>query len=172
MWAFYGNLWGKGDHLMETSYLKAHPFENRYPEWMPNLHSNRSQDSNQCALSCSSTWFRFPPRNVNNTFIVQLYYMFLFFWFNFLLFFHFCWFTFVKFCKLPSYSPHKPKSWDVCKSPWLSGYFEQKNPHTVKDIFKSVCYFAEKNTQKWHFARFSGYLKKIKRKLKQSWSIN
>ena len=35
MWAFYGNLWAKGDHLMETFYLKAHRFGNRYPEWMP-----------------------------------------------------------------------------------------------------------------------------------------
>ena len=25
---------------METSYLKAHPFENRYLEWMPNLTSD------------------------------------------------------------------------------------------------------------------------------------
>ena len=32
---------------MET-YLKAHPFEDRYPEWTPNLHSDRSQDSNPC----------------------------------------------------------------------------------------------------------------------------
>ena len=24
---------------METSYLEAHPFEKRYPEWMPNLPS-------------------------------------------------------------------------------------------------------------------------------------
>ena len=24
---------------MEISYLKAHPFENRYPEWMPNFPS-------------------------------------------------------------------------------------------------------------------------------------
>ena len=32
---FYGNLWAKADHLMETSYLKAHPFGNCYPEWMP-----------------------------------------------------------------------------------------------------------------------------------------
>ena len=43
-WAFYVNLWAKGDHLMEISYLKAHPFGNRYPEWMPNLHSDRGQD--------------------------------------------------------------------------------------------------------------------------------
>ena len=28
---------------METSYLKVHQFGNRYPEWMPNLHSNRGQ---------------------------------------------------------------------------------------------------------------------------------
>ena len=35
---------------METSYLKAHPFGNRYPEWTPNLHSARSQDSNPCAM--------------------------------------------------------------------------------------------------------------------------
>ena len=41
MWASYGSLWAKGDHLMEASYLKAHPFWNRYPEWMPNLHSDR-----------------------------------------------------------------------------------------------------------------------------------
>ena len=35
---------------METSYLKAHPLEDRYPEWTPNLHSDRSlQDWNQCA---------------------------------------------------------------------------------------------------------------------------
>ena len=32
---------------METSYLKAHPLGNRYPEWMPNLHSHHSQDSTQ-----------------------------------------------------------------------------------------------------------------------------
>ena len=30
--AFYGKLWAKGDHLMETSYLKAHPLGDRYPE--------------------------------------------------------------------------------------------------------------------------------------------
>ena len=46
IWAFYGNVWAKGDNLMETFYLKAHPFENRHPEWMPILHSNRGQDSN------------------------------------------------------------------------------------------------------------------------------
>ena len=34
---------------METSYLKAHLFGNRYPEWMPNLPSDRGQDSNPCA---------------------------------------------------------------------------------------------------------------------------
>ena len=28
---------------METSYLKAHPFGNRYPGWMPNLHSDHLQ---------------------------------------------------------------------------------------------------------------------------------
>ena len=48
IWAFYGNLWAKGDHLMETSYLKAHPFGNRYLEWKPNLSSDRGQDSNPC----------------------------------------------------------------------------------------------------------------------------
>ena len=31
---------------MEISYLKAHPFGNRYPEWMPNLPSDYSQDLN------------------------------------------------------------------------------------------------------------------------------
>ena len=35
---------------METSNLKAHPFGNRYPEWMPNLPLNRGQDSNPLAL--------------------------------------------------------------------------------------------------------------------------
>ena len=40
MWAFYGILWAKGDNLIEISYLKAHPSGNRYPEWMPNLHSD------------------------------------------------------------------------------------------------------------------------------------
>ena len=35
--------------LKETSYMKAHPLEDRYPEWTPNLHSDRSQDSNPCA---------------------------------------------------------------------------------------------------------------------------
>ena len=39
---------------METSYLKAHSFENRYPEWMTNLHSDRSQDSNPCAQGSQS----------------------------------------------------------------------------------------------------------------------
>ena len=34
---------------METFYLKAHPLGDRYPEWTPNLHSDRSQDSNPCA---------------------------------------------------------------------------------------------------------------------------
>ena len=31
---------------METSYLKAHPFWNRYPEWIPNLHPDRGEHSN------------------------------------------------------------------------------------------------------------------------------
>ena len=48
-WVFHGNLWAKRDHLIETSYLKAHPFGNRYPEWMPNLHSDGGQDSSLCA---------------------------------------------------------------------------------------------------------------------------
>ena len=47
MWPFYGNLWPKGDHLMETSY--PNPFRNHYPEWMPSLPSDRGQDSNPCA---------------------------------------------------------------------------------------------------------------------------
>ena len=46
---FHGNLWTKGDHLMEASYLKAHPLEGRYPEWTPNFHSDRSQYLNLCA---------------------------------------------------------------------------------------------------------------------------
>ena len=49
IWAFYGNLWAQGDHLMETSYLKAHPLGDRYPEWTPKLPSDRNQDSNPCA---------------------------------------------------------------------------------------------------------------------------
>ena len=49
IWAFYGNLWTKGNHLMETSYLKAHAFWSRYPVWTSNFHSDRSQDSNPCA---------------------------------------------------------------------------------------------------------------------------
>ena len=46
---FHGNLWAKGDHQIEVSYLKAHPLEGRYPEWTPNFHSDRSQYSNLCA---------------------------------------------------------------------------------------------------------------------------
>ena len=46
---FHGNLWAKGDHLMEVSYLTAHPLEGRYPEWTPNFHSDRSQYSNLCS---------------------------------------------------------------------------------------------------------------------------
>ena len=54
--AFHGNLWAKGDHLMEeTSYLKTHPLRNRYPEWTPNLHPDRSQDSNPCARGSQGT---------------------------------------------------------------------------------------------------------------------
>ena len=34
---------------METSYLKAHPLEGRYPEWTASFHSDRSQYSNLCA---------------------------------------------------------------------------------------------------------------------------
>ena len=34
---------------MKTSYLKAHPLWNRYPEWTPNFHSDRSRYSNPCA---------------------------------------------------------------------------------------------------------------------------
>ena len=34
---------------METSYLKVRPLGNRYPEWTPNLLSDRSQDWNPCA---------------------------------------------------------------------------------------------------------------------------
>ena len=33
---------------MKTSYLKAHQFTNCYPEWMPNLPSDREKDSNLC----------------------------------------------------------------------------------------------------------------------------
>ena len=43
------NLWAKRGNLMETFYLKGRSFGNRYPEWMPNLTSNRGQDSNPCA---------------------------------------------------------------------------------------------------------------------------
>ena len=31
---------------METSYVKAHPSENCYPEWMPIFPLDRGQDSN------------------------------------------------------------------------------------------------------------------------------
>ena len=34
---------------MDTSNLKANPFADHNPEWMPNLHSDHGQDSNQCA---------------------------------------------------------------------------------------------------------------------------
>ena len=34
---------------METTYLKAHPFRSRYPEWLPNFPLDRVQDSNACA---------------------------------------------------------------------------------------------------------------------------
>ena len=32
-WTFHGNLWAKGHHLMEASYLKGHPLWDRYPKW-------------------------------------------------------------------------------------------------------------------------------------------
>ena len=37
MWAFYRLLWAKGDHLRETSHLKAYLLGSRYLEWMPNF---------------------------------------------------------------------------------------------------------------------------------------
>ena len=55
LWNFYINLYVKRDHLMKITYLKAHPFRNRYLEWMPNLPSDRGQDSNPC------TWESFEP---------------------------------------------------------------------------------------------------------------
>ena len=35
MWAFYGNFWAKGDHLMETSCLKAHHLGTVTPSGRP-----------------------------------------------------------------------------------------------------------------------------------------
>ena len=35
MWGFYGNLWAKGDHLIETSYKKAHHFWTVTPSGCP-----------------------------------------------------------------------------------------------------------------------------------------
>ena len=71
IWALYGNLWATGHHLMETSYLKANPLGDRYLEWTPNLHSDRSQDSNLCArvsqgpqsasVSTLPTYFHYHP---------------------------------------------------------------------------------------------------------------
>ena len=46
---FMAILPAKGDYLMETSYLKAHPFGGHYPQWMPNLPSDRDKNSNPCA---------------------------------------------------------------------------------------------------------------------------
>ena len=37
---------------MEAYYLKTHPLWDRYPEWTPNFHSDRSQYSNLCARGC------------------------------------------------------------------------------------------------------------------------
>ena len=42
---------------METSYLKAHPFVNRYPEWMPNLFL----DLNLC------TWGYLGPQSTHGS---------------------------------------------------------------------------------------------------------
>ena len=41
---------------METSYLKAHPFGDHYPEWMPNLPLGCDQDTN------SSAWRSLAPQ--------------------------------------------------------------------------------------------------------------
>ena len=43
MWASYGDLWAKGDHLIKT-YLRAHLFGNHYHKWMPTLPSDSGQD--------------------------------------------------------------------------------------------------------------------------------
>ena len=57
---------------METSYQKAHPFGNRYPEWRPNNPSDNGQDSNprtrgsQDPQSASdSTVARFLPQRIS-----------------------------------------------------------------------------------------------------------
>ena len=55
---------------METSYLKAHPFGNRYPDWMPNLHLDCGQDSNPCTRGSQgfqSTSDSTVPRRVQQT---------------------------------------------------------------------------------------------------------
>ena len=56
MWALYGNFWAKRDHQMETSYLKAHQLGNRYPEWMPNLHSDCGSTVPQSVLDQCTFW--------------------------------------------------------------------------------------------------------------------
>ena len=39
-----------GIYELKETYLEAHPLVDRYPEWTPNLHSDRSQHSNHlCA---------------------------------------------------------------------------------------------------------------------------
>ena len=65
MWAFYGNLWAKKDNLMETSYLEAHPFGKRYPEWMPNFPSEYGQDSYSCP------WGFLGPQSVHGPSVPQ-----------------------------------------------------------------------------------------------------
>lgn len=46
---------------METSYLKAQPFRNRYPERMPNPPSDRGLDSNPCI------WGSLSPQNTRGS---------------------------------------------------------------------------------------------------------
>ena len=64
---------------MGTSYLRAHPFGNRYPEWMSNLHSDRGQDSNQCARGSQGlpTHNRFHCTTVAPNMYLSLIYLYI-----------------------------------------------------------------------------------------------
>ena len=48
---------------METSYLKARPFGHHYQEWMPNIPSDRGQDSSLCI------WGSQGPQNVRGSIV-------------------------------------------------------------------------------------------------------
>ena len=153
MWDFLWEFKATGDHPRETSYLKAHPFGNRYPEWpgFKPMHSGIPEPPDPALFYCAVLWLfsyllnhclniadwvmQLHMNNVNNCILLKLI----------LIFFTYYLFTHVLFFILLHIFNRTRLCWNR-NNPWQ--HFQKEATYFLTTLWKEQISKGEREYQK------------------------